>query len=197
MNKIDYNAKMKEIISNLTDRPKLLLHSCCAPCSSSVLQRIKENFDVTVLYYNPNIYPEEEYFKRKREQIKLLNILNIKLMDCDYIPEEYYQKVAGYECEKEGGARCEKCFYLRLEKTAQLATNNGFDFFGTTLTVSPHKNAEIINRIGEELEKKYGIKFLYSDFKKEDGYLNSIKLSKEYNLYRQEYCGCEFSKPQK
>ena len=197
MNKIDYNAKMKEIISNLTDRPKLLLHSCCAPCSSSVLQRIKENFDVTVLYYNPNIYPEEEYFKRKREQIKLLNILNIKLMDCDYIPEEYYQKVAGYECEKEGGARCEKCFYLRLEKTAQLATNNGFDFFGTTLTVSPHKNAEIINRIGEELEKKYGIKFLYSDFKKEDGDLNSIKLSKEYNLYRQEYCGCEFSKPQK
>lgn len=197
MNKIDYNAKMKEIISNLTDRPKLLLHSCCAPCSSSVLQRIKEYFDVTVLYYNPNIYPEEEYFKRKQEQIKLLNILNIKLMDCDYIPEEYYQKVAGYECEKEGGARCEKCFYLRLEKTAQLATNNGFDFFGTTLTVSPHKNAEIINRIGEELEKKYGIKFLYSDFKKEDGYLNSIKLSKEYNLYRQEYCGCEFSKPQK
>ncbi len=197
MNKIDYNAKMKEIISNLTDRPKLLLHSCCAPCSSSVLQRIKEYFDVTVLYYNPNIYPEEEYFKRKQEQIKLLNILNIKLMDCDYIPEEYYQKVVGYECEKEGGARCEKCFYLRLEKTAQLATNNGFDFFGTTLTVSPHKNAEIINRIGEELEKKYGIKFLYSDFKKEDGYLNSIKLSKEYNLYRQEYCGCEFSKPQK
>ena len=197
MNKIDYNAKMKEIISNLTDRPKLLLHSCCAPCSSSVLQRIKEYFDVTVLYYNPNIYPEEEYFKRKQEQIKLLNILNIKLMDCDYIPEEYYQKVAGYECEKEGGARCEKCFYLRLEKVAQLATNNGFDFFGTTLTVSPHKNAEIINRIGEELEKKYGIKFLYSDFKKEDGYLNSIKLSKEYNLYRQEYCGCEFSKPQK
>ena len=188
---------MKEIISNLTDRPKLLLHSCCAPCSSSVLQRIKEYFDVTVLYYNPNIYPEEEYFKRKQEQIKLLNILNIKLMDCDYIPEEYYQKVAGYECEKEGGARCEKCFYLRLEKAAQLATNNGFDFFGTTLTVSPHKNAEIINRIGEELEKKYGIKFLYSDFKKEDGYLNSIKLSKEYNLYRQEYCGCEFSKPQK
>ena len=188
---------MKEIISTFKNKPKLLLHSCCAPCSSSVLSRIKEYFDITVLYYNPNIYPQEEYFKRKKEQIKLLNIFNIKFMDCDYNQDEYFNRVLGFECEKEGGARCEKCFYLRLDKTAQLAKDNGFDYFGTTLTVSPHKNAEIINKIGEELKEKHNVNFLYSDFKKEDGYLNSIKLSKEYNLYRQDYCGCKFSMPQK
>ncbi len=193
MQKTDYNKLMHDQINELKHKPKLLLHSCCAPCSSSVLEKIKEFFEITVVYYNPNIHPEEEYLKRKAEQIRLLKELKIGFLDCDYNPEEYFSFVKGLENEKEGGARCNKCFHLRLEKVACLAKDNGFDFFGTTLTVSPHKNAEIINKIGEKLQEKYNINFLYSDFKKENGYLNSIKLSKEYNLYRQNYCGCKFS----
>lgn len=194
MQKVDYNVKMKEIIKGLVEKPSLLLHSCCAPCSSSVLTRIKEFFDVTVVYYNPNIYPKEEYIKRKEEQIKILNILNIKFLDCDYNENEFLCGVKGLENEKEGGARCNKCFLIRLEKTARLALENNFEYFGTTLTVSPHKNAQIINTIGENLQNKLNIKYLFSDFKKENGYLNSINLSKEYNLYRQNYCGCRYSK---
>ena len=197
MNKINYNLKMQEIISSLTGRPKLLLHSCCGPCSTSVIQRLKNSFDITVVYYNPNIYPKEEYLHRKSEQLRLLKELNINFLDCDYNEQEFYKSIKGLEEEKEGGARCSKCFYLRLEKTAFFAEKNGFEFFGTTLTVSPHKNEQIINKIGENLQQKYKINYLFADFKKENGYLNSIKLAKQYNLYRQDYCGCEFSLKEK
>lgn len=193
MNKVDYNLKMEEQIKGFTTKPNLLLHSCCGPCSSSVLERIKEHFNVSVIYYNPNIYPQEEYLKRKNEQLKLLNVLGINYIDCDYNENDYLNFVRGLEQEKEGGARCVKCFELRLNYTAQKALENGFDFFCTTLTVSPHKNAEIINKLGEKIQEKLKINFLYSDFKKKNGYLNSIKLSEKYNLYRQNYCGCRFS----
>ena len=190
---INYNEEMKKIISNLDDHNKLLLHSCCGPCSSSVIERLRDYFDITVIYYNPNIEPKEEYEKRKSEQLRLLNELGIKFMDIDYLNNEYHEKVKGYENEPENGLRCPLCFELRLDKTASKAKENNFDYFGTTLTVSPHKNSKIINEIGLKLEEKYGVKFLLSDFKKEDGYKRSIELSKKYDLYRQHYCGCEYS----
>ena len=191
---INYNEEMKKIISNLDDHNKLLLHSCCGPCSSSVIERLRDYFDITVIYYNPNIEPKEEYEKRKSEQLRLLNELGIKFMDIDYLNNEYHKKIKGYENEPENGLRCPLCFELRLDKTASLAKENKFDFFGTTLTVSPHKNSKIINEIGLKLEDKYKIKYLVSDFKKEDGYKRSIELSKKYDLYRQDYCGCLYSK---
>ena len=191
---INYNEEMKKIISNLDDHNKLLLHSCCGPCSSSVIERLRDYFDITVMYYNPNIEPKEEYEKRKSEQLRLLNELGIKFMDIDYLNNEYHEKVKGYENEPENGLRCPLCFELRLDKTASKAKENNFDYFGTTLTVSPHKNSKIINEIGLKLEEKYGVKFLLSDFKKEDGYKRSIELSKKYDLYRQDYCGCLYSK---
>lgn len=191
---INYNEEMKKIISNLGDHNKLLLHSCCGPCSSSVIERLRDYFDITVIYYNPNIEPKEEYEKRKSEQLRLLNELGIKFMDIDYLNNEYHEKVKGYENEPENGLRCPLCFELRLDKTASKAKENNFDYFGTTLTVSPHKNSKIINEIGLKLEEKYGVKFLLSDFKKEDGYKRSIELSKKYDLYRQDYCGCLYSK---
>lgn len=191
--KENYNNIFEDITSKLNYRPKVLLHSCCAPCSSHVVTLLKEYFDVTVLYYNPNIYPLEEYLKRKNEQIKLLEILNIPIMDIDYDHNEFKENVKGFEDEKEGGARCNKCFALRLEKTAILAQLNQFEYFCTTLTVSPYKNSQIINKIGAMLEQKYNVKYLYSDFKKKEGYKKSIELSKKYDLYRQHYCGCEYS----
>ena len=191
---INYNEEMKKIISNLDDHNKLLLHSCCGPCSISVIERLRDYFDITVIYYNPNIEPKEEYEKRKSEQLRLLNELGIKFMDIDYLNNEYHEKVKGYENEPENGLRCPLCFELRLDKTASKAKENNFDYFGTTLTVSPHKNSKIINEIGLKLEEKYGVKFLLSDFKKEDGYKRSIELSKKYDLYRQDYCGCLYSK---
>ena len=191
---INYNEEMKKIISNLDDHNKLLLHSCCVPCSSSVIERLRDYFDITVIYYNPNIEPKEEYEKRKSEQLRLLNELGIKFMDIDYLNNEYHKKIKGYENEPENGLRCPLCFELRLDKTASKAKENNFDFFGTTLTVSPHKNSKIINEIGLKLEERYGVKFLLSDFKKEDGYKRSIELSKKYDLYRQDYCGCLYSK---
>lgn len=180
-------------------KPKMLLHSCCGPCSSAVIFVLKNDYDITVLYYNPNIYPEEEYLKRKHEQIKLIESLNkegenIKLLDVEYDPENYEKFVCGLEKEKEGGARCTKCFELRLRKTAKLAKENGFDIFATTLTVSPHKNAPLINSIGESISKEMGEPYLVSDFKKKDGYKRSIELSKKYELYRQNYCGCKYSR---
>lgn len=193
MNKINYELKFLEIVNNLSHKPKLLLHSCCAPCSSAVLERVREYFDVCVIYYNPNIFPQEEYEKRKSEQIKLLSELNVNYLDCDYNHNDFLSKVQGLENEPEGGKRCNKCFYLRLDYVAKIAKEHNFDFFGTTLTISPHKNEQVINQIGENLQNKYSIKYLFSDFKKKNGYLNSIKLSKQYNLYRQNYCGCEFS----
>ena len=194
---MNYQNKMQEIIESLNFRPKLLLHSCCGPCSTTVLTLLVSHFDITVLYYNPNIEPKEEYYKRKEEQIRFIKEFNnehIKFMDCDYNNQNFRSRVVGLEQEREGGARCAVCFKLRLEKTAEIAKALDFDYFGTTLTVSPHKNSEVINKIGALLETEYGVKYLYSDFKKKDGYKKSIELSKKYNLYRQDYCGCEFGR---
>lgn len=181
------------------DKPKLLLHSCCAPCSTAVIERLYNDFDITIFYYNPNIYPESEYEKRKNEELKYIDIFNsshsekIKFLDCDYDKEAFYNKTKGLEGEREGGARCSVCFALRLEKTATIAKDNGYDIFGTTLSVSPHKNSEILNQIGKSVSDKLGLPYLESNFKKQDGYKRSIELSKENNLYRQNYCGCEFA----
>ena len=194
---MNYQNKMQEIIESLNFRPKLLLHSCCGPCSTTVLSLLASYFDITVLYYNPNIEPKEEYYKRKEEQIRFIKEFNnehIKFMDCDYNNQDFRSRVVGLEQEREGGARCAVCFKLRLEKTAEIAKALDFDYFGTTLTVSPHKNSEVINKIGALLETEYGVKYLYSDFKKKDGYKRSIELSKKYNLYRQDYCGCLFGR---
>ncbi len=181
------------------EKKKILLQSCCAPCSTAVIERLAEEFDITILYYNPNIYPEEEYLRRKNEELKYIDIYNsksedkIKFLDCDYESDEFYARTKGFENEREGGARCAICFRLRLEKTAKLAKSNGFDIFGTTLTVSPHKNAEIINAIGKELQREFDIDYLESNFKKQNGYKRSVELAKENDLYRQNYCGCEFA----
>lgn len=190
--------KQIEEIKNFPSVPNLLLHSCCAPCSSQVISTLTNFFNITILYYNPNIYPKEEYLKRKEEQIKLLNeiesVNKLNIIDCDYDNEVYEQTIKGLEKEKEGGSRCYKCFALRLEKTAKIGEKKSYDYFSTTLTISPHKNSKIINIIGKSLEDKYNIKWLYSDHKKKDGYKKSIELSKKYNLYRQNYCGCIYSK---
>ena len=192
-----YKLGIKQLES-IKKPEKLLLHSCCAPCSSHVITYLTKYFDITILYYNPNIYPIEEYNKRKEEQIRLINsiktINKLDYIDCDYDNDIYEKEIKGYEDCPERGARCNICFNLRLNKTAELAKKNGYTFFCTTLSVSPYKNATIINNIGEELAKKYKITWLYSDFKKENGYKHSIELSKEYNLYRQNYCGCIYSK---
>ena len=184
----------------MNKKRKILLHSCCAPCSTSVIERLTDFYDITIIYYNPNIYPEEEFLKRKSEQIRFIKTLNQKypefkvgFLDCDYESEKFYEAVKGLEREPEGGKRCPVCFRLRLEKVAKLAKNLDFDLFGTTLTVSPHKDAELINMIGEALQNKYDVKFLKANFKKGDGYKRSIEISKQLDLYRQRYCGCEFA----
>ena len=196
-----YHKLCIEELSKLDKKKKLLLHSCCAPCSSHVITYLTKYFDITILYYNPNIAPKEEYYKRKEEQIRLINTINhinnIDILDCDYDNDIYEKEIKGYEECPERGARCTICFKLRLEMTAKLAKQNNFDYFCTTLTVSPYKNSKLINEIGIELSKKYDVKWLYSDFKKENGYNNSIELSKKYNLYRQNYCGCVYSKREK
>ncbi len=192
---MNYQKELEKLISNLEHKPTLLLHSCCAPCSSYVLEYLEPYFKITVLYYNPNIEPINEYLKRKEEQINFIKKVhpNINILDVTYDNELYNKTVEGLEKEKEGGNRCYKCYKLRIEKAASLA-NNKYEYFGTTLSVSPHKNANFINEIGKELEQKYNSKFLISDFKKNEGYKRSIILSKEYNLYRQDYCGCKYSK---
>jgi len=174
-------------------RPTLLLHSCCGPCSSYVLEYLTRYFDVTVLYYNPNIQPEAEYEKRLFYQREVLKHLPARILECGYDGAAFDAAAAGYETEPEGGARCTRCFLLRLEGTARRAAAGGFEFFCTTLTVSPHKDAARINRIGAELGQRYGVRWLPSDFKKRDGYLRSIRLAQEYGLYRQDWCGCEYS----
>lgn len=191
--KINYNNILKELISNLDYKPKLLLHSCCGPCSTHVISVLENHFDITVIYYNPNIEPEEEYLKRKSEQIKFLNEKNIPLLDIDYNHEEFLKISCGLENEPEGGKRCALCMHHRLKITKEKAVENSFEYFGTTLTVSPHKNSELINNLGGALQDDK-IKYLFSDFKKENGYLDSINLAKEYNLYRQDYCGCLYAK---
>lgn len=201
MNKINYQKELEKIISNIKASgtlPKLLVHSCCAPCSSYVLEYLNPYFDITVLYYNPNISPKEEYEKRKAEQIRLINELSkdkpISFFDCDYDGDTYETSIKGYESEPEGGLRCKICFSLRLDKTAKFAQTEGFDYFVTTLSISPLKNAALLNEIGFNLAEKYDVKYLPSDFKKREGYKRSIELSKKYNLYRQNFCGCIYSK---
>lgn len=189
--------KLEDIIS-CEKVPTLLLHSCCAPCSSYVISYLIKYFNITILYYNPNISPREEYERRKIEQIRLINEFDfdneLTIMDCDYDNDVFEEMIKGLEKEKEGGIRCHKCYRLRLEKTAMLAKEGGFDYFCSTLSVSPYKNSKVLNEIGSVLEDMYDVKWLYSDFKKKDGYKKSIELSKKYNLYRQDYCGCIYSK---
>ena len=184
-----------EKISSLEKRPSLLLHSCCAPCSSYVLEYLSKYFNITVFYYNPNIFPREEFIKRAKEQEHLISQmgLDIAIEIGDFEDSLFYETVKGLENAREGGQRCIKCFELRLSKAAEFAKKNNFDYFATTLTVSPHKNADLLNQIGQDLSQKYGVKYLFSDFKKREGYKRSIELSKIYDLYRQNYCGCKFS----
>ncbi|MCL1823746.1 MAG: epoxyqueuosine reductase QueH [Oscillospiraceae bacterium] len=174
------------------NKKSLLLHSCCAPCSSSVLEKLTENYNITLYFYNPNIMPAVEYKKRLSEQKRLLSVLNIKMIEGDYDNKDFLKAVKGLENEPEGKERCKKCIEMRLSKTAQIAGENKFNFFTTTLSVSPHKNAEMIYKILKEQGEIYGIKPVYEDFKKKDGYKRSLELSKKYNLYRQNYCGCVF-----
>jgi len=194
---MNYQQEQDEIIKSLTDVPSLLLHSCCGPCSSYCLETLSKHFNVTVLWYNPNIHPEDEYNLRFETQKKIINGLKtlhpVKLLTLEYDSNNYFEAVKGLENEKEGGARCTECFKMRLERCARTAREYGFDWFTTTLTVSPHKNAPLINEIGNAMAEKYGVSFLPSDFKKKEGYKRSIELSKEYNLYRQNYCGCVYS----
>ena len=197
MNAVNYDKLMQEELRGARDK-RLLLHSCCAPCSSHCLSELSPQIGVTVLYYNPNLDCAEEYEKRKREQLRFLRETGLAdFLDCDYAPEEYLFSVRGLEEEKEGGARCAVCFRLRLERTAREAKARGFDYFATTLTVSPLKNAKLINTIGFAVAEETGVKYLPSDFKKRGGYLHSVRLSEKYGLYRQDYCGCAFSKAER
>lgn len=197
MNAVNYDKLMQEELRGARDK-RLLLHSCCAPCSSHCLSELSPQIGVTVLYYNPNLDCAGEYEKRKREQLRFLRETGLAdFLDCDYAPEDYLAAVRGLEEEKEGGARCAVCFRLRLERTAREAKARGFDYFATTLTVSPLKNAKLINTIGFAVAEEVGVKYLPSDFKKRGGYLHSVKLSEEYGLYRQDYCGCAFSKAER
>ncbi len=183
------------------EKPKLLLHSCCGPCSTAVIERLTDEFDVTVFFYNPCITEEKEYRLRRSAQLQYLEKFNeenagvtrVCFMELDYRPRDFLEAVRGLEDEPEGGARCSVCFRQRLEKTAETASLSGYDYFGTTLTVSPHKDYKLISRIGGELALRYRLSFLDRDFKKKDGFKRSVELSKKYGLYRQNYCGCKYS----
>lgn len=201
-NKRNYQKELDRIIEALGDRvPKLLLHSCCAPCSSYVLEYLSEYYDITVLYYNPNISPKEEYEKRVSEQKELIRRMKtkhpVKFMEGAYDPERFYQMAKGMEELPEGGERCFACYELRLREAAEAAIGMDADCFTTTLSISPMKNAEKLNEIGERLANEYGIAYLNSDFKKKNGYKRSVELSAEYGLYRQDYCGCVFSRQER
>ncbi len=200
MQKRNYQLELDKLISAIPEGkvPTLLLHSCCAPCSSYSLEYLTQHFSVTVFYFNPNISPEEEFRHRVEEQKRLISELPVKnpvsFIEGEYDPNEFYTAVKGLEPIPEGGERCFVCYRLRLEKTAQLAASMGFDYFGTTLSISPYKNAPKLNEISEELSGVYPVKALPLDLKKRGGYKRSIELSAEYSLYRQDYCGCVFSK---
>lgn len=198
MNTANFQKEMEKIIDNVkNDRPRLLLHSCCAPCSSYCLDLLNAYFDIDIIFYNPNMDSLEEFAKRLNEQKRLIqemNLNNINIFDIIYNEEEFLNYIAGEEYAPEGGSRCKKCYQLRMKKTAEYAKENGYDYFTTTLSISPLKNANWINQIGLELASEYGIKFLVSDFKKKGGYQKSVEFSKKYNLYRQNYCGCRFSR---
>ncbi len=202
MNTRNYQRELDQLLAQLTTVPRLLLHSCCAPCSSYVLEYLRQFFRITVFYYNPNISMEAEYQKRVEEQKRLINAYNqlpdsgypIAVIEGDYEPEVFYVAAKGLEQCPEGGERCFACYELRLGKTAALAKKQAYDYFATTLTISPLKNAAKLNEIGERLAERYQISWLPSDFKKKNGYKRSIELSAEYGLYRQNYCGCVYSK---
>ena len=211
---MNYQKQLEEVIKqNENNRKKLLLHSCCAPCSSYVLEYLREYFDITVFFYNPNISSKDEYEKRVKEEIRLIETYNqqiktgnfenmnsteraglIEICEAEYNPLEFYEAIKGYEHLGERSERCKKCFELRLRKSAKVAKKGNFDYFTTTLTISPLKNADWLNEIGRSEGEKEGILFLPSDFKKKDGYKRSIQLSNEFGLYRQDFCGCGFSK---
>lgn len=198
MNRPNYARQLDKLISQLGDsRPQILLHACCGPCSSSVIEKLNEHFDITILWYNPNIYPEEEYDRRYSALTELVEKMGLKdkinIIAEPWRNEDYEKIVVGLEKEPEGGKRCEKCFELRLMETARISKKLGFDYFCTTLTVSRHKNAMLINYIGESMQDSFNTKWLYSDFKKNDGENRSVELSEKYKIYRQLYCGCRYS----
>ena len=203
MIKVNYQMVMEDIIKKIPEGkvPTLLLHSCCGPCSSYCLEYLSNYFSVTVYYYNPNIYPEEEYSLRVREQERFIKEFPAKhpisFIEGTFEPTEFYDVVKGLEDLPEGGERCFRCYELRLRESAELAKEKDFDFFTTTLSISPLKNAQKLNEIGKKLEEEYGVSYLYSDFKKKNGYKRSTELSKEYGMFRQYYCGCVYSKNQR
>lgn len=199
--KLNYQHEMERELERLAragSRPKLVLHSCCAPCSSAVLERLHEAFELIVFYYNPNISPEAEFRHRAREQARLIEEMplrgDVRMVEGEYDPENFYARVRGLEDAPEGGERCGICFEMRLRKTAEYARSIGAAYFTTTLSISPLKNAARLNAIGGEIAAELGVKYLFSDFKKKDGYRRSCVLSEEYGLYRQDFCGCVFSK---
>lgn len=201
MNKRNYQRELEKILAEIEKSgqvPRLFLHSCCAPCSSYVLEYLSSYFQITDFFYNPNISPKEEYVKRAEELKHLIDEMPFVhkpvFLEGDYCPEEFFKMAKGLENVPEGGERCFRCYRMRMEEAARLAAEGGYDYFTTTLSISPLKNAQKINEIGEELEKIYGVKHLPSDFKKKNGYKRSTELSGEYGLYRQNYCGCVFSK---
>ena len=197
---MNYQKELDKLIEQLLktgQAPKLLLHSCCAPCSSYVLEYLSNYFEITVFYYNPNIFPENEYTKRILEQQMLISDMKTKypvsFLAGNYDRDRFFHVAKGLEHLREGGERCFKCYELRLEEAARIAKDAGFDYFTTTLSISPLKNADKINETGMRLGEQYGVRYLQSDFKKKNGYKRSIELSSEYGLYRQDYCGCEYS----
>lgn len=196
---INYQIQLDKIISSLGNKPRLLLHACCAPCSSYCLEYLNNYFDITLFYYNPNISTEEEFNKRYLEVKRLVDEmeLDIDVVCPKYSPNEFLDKVKGYEVCPEGGDRCSICYALRLKKACEYAEDNNFDYYCSTLSISPHKDAQRLNEIGQSLCKNKRVKYLPNDFKKKGGYLRSIELSKQYNLYRQNFCGCVFSKTTK
>lgn len=197
MNKTNYDNLLTEElkkIERLDKKPTLLLHACCAPCASAVVERLKDYFNVTLYYFNPNIYPEAEYEKRYDNLVRLAERFAVGLIKCDYDPNEYFQKVSGLEREKEGGKRCKVCTFMRIENACKYAKENGFDYFSTTLSISPLKDTESLNEQGRDCMERYGVKFLFADFKKKDGYKRSIELCRELKIYRQNYCGCIFAR---
>ncbi len=201
MNNINYQKILDQTIQKLqaaNQVPTLLLHSCCAPCSSYVIEYLSQYFHITVFYYNPNLYPDEEYTKRSNEQKRLIRQMPTKhpvsFLQGDFDKETFHKAIQGLEQIPEGGERCFACYRLRLEQTAQIAAAKGFDYFTTTLSISPLKNAQKLNEIGQELALTYHTSYLLSDFKKKNGYKRSVELSREYQMYRQDYCGCIYSK---
>ncbi len=199
---INYQKQLEKLIEGLGDRrPSLLLHACCAPCSSYCIEYLSRYFDITLFFYNPNITVKDEYEKRAGELRRLTEVMplssKVRVAEGEYEPQKFFEMSKGLENVAEGGERCFKCYELRLRETAAAAKEHGFDYFSTTLSISPLKNAGKLNEIGGRLSEEYGVAYLFSDFKKNNGYKRSIELSKEYNLYRQNYCGCVYSKKQR